>query len=576
MHEMSDHLTPPSSSTLLEPCRRRLPATPGSRRSSSPRILPSPPPISPEYLPSSSALERRPSGRKLPIPPVVANVTDDEWPPSSPQRKFSVMTDTSCIPHPEDIQYFNRQQQESEALSRSIQYLMTEGRMSPCSPPFRLSSTPSSNHGSGTSLGPSSSMSPPIATAIPELEVYSEPSPGGTPSSTNAPSQSSSLSPSIDQLASKSNSDAEDAAAIFGIDPSLYQPISATTSNFPTSASDSTPPSTAITTNLGSATATTIGLPPPSNTVKTSSSWPESEPRPAGLGLVHFSVQFFPVRKRLRISLLKAEGLAGQLKPELEIHPFCKIALHPGPKGQSSSVKRGRSVVFNEEFFFDGVSVEELDEKSVCITVYHQSSQKLQKDAVIGDVIVPLKSFAILKQKKEVRIIEELKRHLNVKKLGKLHITSCIEKEARRLTINIIKADDLPKGGITGPPDVCVRIQLTQGAKTQTKQSRILKNTCSAVYKEAIMFLINTQPSELQETSITISIHDMARVSTGDDIIGCVYLGKNAIDKSEIDQWRNTSQHKGKEFKGVHSLKVPPTHATNAHAVGAGVHSDSD
>lgn len=37
-------------------------------------------------------------------------------------------------------------------------------------------------------------------------------------------------------------------------------------------------------------------------------------------------------------------------------------------------------------------------------------------------------------------------------KLGKLHISSCLEKEARRLTINLIKAEDLPKWGISGPP----------------------------------------------------------------------------------------------------------------------------
>ena len=54
--------------TLLEPvCRRRLPPTP-TRRSSSPRILPTPPPLSPDYrCPSSAAtLERKPSGRMLP------------------------------------------------------------------------------------------------------------------------------------------------------------------------------------------------------------------------------------------------------------------------------------------------------------------------------------------------------------------------------------------------------------------------------------------------------------------------------------------------------------------------------
>jgi hypothetical protein len=37
-------------------------------------------------------------------------------------------------------------------------------------------------------------------------------------------------------------------------------------------------------------------------------------------------------------------------------------------------------------------------------------------------------------------------------KLGKLHITSCLEMVERRLTINLIKADDLPKWGISGPP----------------------------------------------------------------------------------------------------------------------------
>uniref|UniRef100_A0A8R1I1P3 Uncharacterized protein n=1 Tax=Caenorhabditis japonica TaxID=281687 RepID=A0A8R1I1P3_CAEJA len=59
---------------LLEPtCRRRLPMPPDShlRRSSSPRILPTPPPLSPEHRCPSAAphLERRSSGRQLPRPP---------------------------------------------------------------------------------------------------------------------------------------------------------------------------------------------------------------------------------------------------------------------------------------------------------------------------------------------------------------------------------------------------------------------------------------------------------------------------------------------------------------------------
>ncbi|MCP9260503.1 Synaptotagmin-4 [Dirofilaria immitis] len=139
-------------------------------------------------------------------------------------------------------------------------------------------------------------------------------------------------------------------------------------------------------------------------------------------------------------------------------------------------------------------------------------------------------------------------------------------KKACRLTINIIKVEDLPKGGITGPPDVCVRVRLTQNNITQTKQSRIIKGTCNATYKEAIMFLVKTKSSDLENTSIIVSVHDLTRTVAGDDLIGSVYLGKLAIDKSEQEQWKNTMEHIGKEFKSIHHLKArleaPNVHVT--------------
>ncbi|VDK83525.1 unnamed protein product [Litomosoides sigmodontis] len=153
-------------------------------------------------------------------------------------------------------------------------------------------------------------------------------------------------------------------------------------------------------------------------------------------------------------------------------------------------------------------------------------------------------------------------------KLGKLCITSCVEKKANRLTINIIKVEDLPRGGITGAPDVCVRVRLTQNNVTQTKQSRVIKGTCNATFKEAIMFLVKTKSADLEDTSITISVHDLLRTIAGDDLIGSAYLGKLAIDKSEHEQWRSTVEHIGKEFKGTHHLKArvkaPNVHVTEA------------
>ncbi|KAK6026398.1 hypothetical protein OSTOST_07657 [Ostertagia ostertagi] len=85
---------------LLEPvCRRRqLPPTPVSplRRSSSPRILPTPPPISPidvSRCPSAALLERRASGRILPRPPTA----------DLPPMPCSAQTSPSPILTPEPI-----------------------------------------------------------------------------------------------------------------------------------------------------------------------------------------------------------------------------------------------------------------------------------------------------------------------------------------------------------------------------------------------------------------------------------------------------------------------------------------
>lgn len=61
--------------------------------------------------------------------------------------------------------------------------------------------------------------------------------------------------------------------------------------------------------------------------------------------------------------------------------------------------------------------------------------------------------------------------------------------------------------------DVCVRIRLEQKGKSQLKQSRIIKGTCCAVYKEAVMFLISPKLNDLYDTNITITVHDLSRLA---------------------------------------------------------------
>ncbi|VDO74649.1 unnamed protein product [Haemonchus placei] len=106
------------------------------------------------------------------------------------------------------------------------------------------------------------------------------------------------------------------------------------------------------------------------------------------------------------------------------------------------------------EFFFDHVTIEDLDTKNISITAFHHGGAKLGKDLMIGEATVPLREIRELNTKKEVKVIEEIKQAIP-KKLGKLYISSCIEKDARRLTINLKKADDLPRWSFLGAPEQC-------------------------------------------------------------------------------------------------------------------------
>ncbi|CAI4225824.1 unnamed protein product [Auanema sp. JU1783] len=517
---------------LLEPavCRRRqLPPTPVQRRSSSPRILPTPPPLSPDFRCPSAAvlLERRSSGRLLPRPPSTtsstASPTSAGYSPEPPSQAPQILTPEPMrsLPAYEEILLATTLAEEEAETTEDYEgdEVIDEGET-------RITAS-----GTSVIVVPES----PVIPRIGDFDSFDHVM--DTPDGTR--SQSSSQSPSIEQLTSKSISDCED-PVVHGLDPSLYGP------NAPTCVSPST-----------------------SEHVPASSSFSGSEPRPSGLGLVYCTLQHFPIRKRLRVSILRIEALAGQLKPELEIHAICRVSI-PGMKTgkeQTSEVKRGRDPVFNQEFFFDNVTHEDLDTKSVCVAAYHQGSAKIGKDILIGEALVPLREIRELNTKKEIRVIEEIKPQIP-KKLGKIYISSSIEKEARRLTINIKKAEDLPRYSFTGAPDVCIKITMSQSNSSKTKSSRVLKSTTTAVYNEAVMFLFDPSKKELLNTKITISVHDMQRTCTGDDIIGCAYLGTLAMDKSEMEQWKNTIEHMGKEYKGTHQLKpqntAPPVHVAEA------------
>lgn len=98
-----------------------------------------------------------------------------------------------------------------------------------------------------------------------------------------------------------------------------------------------------------------------------------------------------------------------------------------------------------------------------------------------------------------------------------------LQTSSRALTVNVIKVEDLPKNPFTNSApgkfaifklyhsdkfctDPVVRITLEQGARSQTKQTRTIKHSCSAVWKEGVMFVIATDKPSLQQTRLTVAV----------------------------------------------------------------------
>ncbi|KRZ67084.1 Synaptotagmin-4 [Trichinella papuae] len=293
-------------------------------------------------------------------------------------------------------------------------------------------------------------------------------------------------------------------------------------------------------------------------------SWPgllskEGTSFSSGFGFLHFSIQYFPVRKRLRVLVIKAEGLILPTKRDIVLNTFLKIFLSPGKQQKQRSrrlIKHAKDAVYNEEFFFVNITEDDIKTKSVEIRLCNHATKQFHNDRVIGEVKLPLHAVPQLWSKQEIHFIRNLSPK-QVKKLGRIHLGITLEASARRLTINIAKIDDLPKYGIYGPPDPYVRITLNQNQVTQSKQTRTLKNTCNPVFREAVMFLVSVGEEDLENTSLVVSVMDALRPNCPSSVIGEVILSKIAEEKSCAEQWRMMLASPGKEIKASHTLKNP-------------------
>ncbi|XP_053331458.1 C2 calcium-dependent domain-containing protein 4C-like [Spea bombifrons] len=108
-------------------------------------------------------------------------------------------------------------------------------------------------------------------------------------------------------------------------------------------------------------------------------------------GLLHLSAEYMKELMRLRVKLVSAENLYPVNQDPKTISCCVVLYLHPGKlqKQRSTVIRRSRSPIFNEDFFFEGVEKEKLNTSSLRVKVINRGSG-MRRDLLLGDIVLLL------------------------------------------------------------------------------------------------------------------------------------------------------------------------------------------
>ncbi|CAL8325058.1 C2 calcium-dependent domain-containing protein 4A [Gadus morhua] len=111
-------------------------------------------------------------------------------------------------------------------------------------------------------------------------------------------------------------------------------------------------------------------------------------------GSLRISAEYSADNQRLRLRLISAEGLYAASSDTKGINCSVSLSLIPGKlqKQRSTVIRKSRNPIFNEDFFFDGLTAEDLCLRSLRFKVVNKKSS-MKRDYILGDCDLPLSSF---------------------------------------------------------------------------------------------------------------------------------------------------------------------------------------
>ncbi|XP_068596018.1 C2 calcium-dependent domain-containing protein 4A [Brachionichthys hirsutus] len=111
-------------------------------------------------------------------------------------------------------------------------------------------------------------------------------------------------------------------------------------------------------------------------------------------GSLRLSAEYCSDNQRLRVRLISVEGLYPLSVDPKIINCSVSLSLAPGKlqKQRSTVIRKSRNPIFNEDFFFDSISEEDVSQWSLRFKVVNKMST-LKRDYLLGDCDLPLSSI---------------------------------------------------------------------------------------------------------------------------------------------------------------------------------------
>ncbi|XP_069138262.1 C2 calcium-dependent domain-containing protein 4C-like [Argopecten irradians] len=254
-------------------------------------------------------------------------------------------------------------------------------------------------------------------------------------------------------------------------------------------------------------------------------------------GELKFAFQYLAKSKQLKVSILRAENLGGHGKTDQNMNAYVKVYLLPGKlqKQCSEVVKHTRCPVFEQEFYFTGVSLEQLHAMTLRIKLLHKG-HNLRLPEFIGKVDVNLDSYDLLT---ENRMWKDLDIKRDKEDLGSIEICLKFQSKEGSIQVTVVQAKGLPHHPITGHPDPYTRVELEQpGRSVSRKTTKTKKSTPDPMpmFNESFVFNMSFKRDDLAGTVLTVSVYDHDRIRS-DYVIGQVKFCADAHQTSAMEHW---------------------------------------